>query len=72
MGLDARKLDYMNIKRADQPANMYILISAFDVRFLEIMMPPVARPKILILLQLVSVAEQTGLNRGPHMNSVLS
>ena len=51
----------MNNKGADQPAHPRSLISAFVFRFLESIISRLATGKILIL-KLVSVAEQAGLN----------
>ena len=51
----------MNIKGADQPAHPRRLISAFVIRLLESIISRLAMSKISIF-QLVSVAEQAGLN----------
>ena len=54
-------LPYANNKGADQPAHLRSLISAFVVRYLDSIIPILAKSKIS-RLQLVSVVEQAGLS----------
>ena len=54
-------MPYANNKGADQPAHPRSLISAFVVRSLDDIISLVSRSEIS-RFQLVSVAEQTGLN----------
>ena len=53
-------MPYANNKRADKPAHPRSLISAYVVRWLDSIIPVLAKSKIAIL-RLVSLAEQTGL-----------
>ena len=52
-------MPYANNQGADQPAHPHIMISAFVVRYVDSLMPILAKFKISCL-QLGSVAEQTG------------
>ena len=64
MGLDVRKPVFggsANNTGADQPAHPRSLISVFVIRFLESIISRLATSEISIF-QLVSVAEQAGLN----------
>ena len=54
-------LPYANNKGADHPAHLRSLISAFVVRYLDSIIPILAKSKIS-RLQLVSVVEQAGLS----------
>ena len=48
-------------KGVDQPAHPHRLISAFDIRFLESVIPKLATSEFLIIY-LVSVSEETGFS----------
>ena len=54
-------MPYANNKGADQPAHRRSLISAFVVRCLDSIIPPVSISKIASP-ELVSIAEQAGLS----------
>ena len=54
-------LPYINNKVGDQPVHLRCLISGFVVHYLDSIIPILAKSEIS-RLQLVSVAEQTGLS----------